>query len=154
VWISWPVKAALLLVAANAFAHPVTDCFFEAGERYNIDPLLLWSIGKTESGFNSRAINRNSGSYDIGIMQINSAWLPTLSRYGILPASLYDPCTNIRVGAWILAQNIRRHGYNWKAVGAYNAATPSKQVIYARKVLSLAHRTAQQAVVQSVRGGP
>lgn len=151
--ISWLAKVSLIVVSGTALAHPVTDCFIEAGQRYSIDPVLLWSIGKTESGFNPKATNQNTGSHDIGIMQINSRWLPTLSQYGITQASLYDTCTNIRVGAWILAQNIRRHGYNWKAVGAYNAATPAKQVIYARKVLSLAHRAKQKVAEQQHKEG-
>ena len=38
------------------------------------------------------------------------------------------------VGAWILASNVRRFGPNWKAVGAYNAVTPSKQLVYASAI--------------------
>jgi len=117
----------------------------QAGARYQIDPLLIWSIAKTESGFNANAIGRNENkSYDIGMMQINSGWLPTLARYGIAERHLYDPCTNIQVGTWILAQNVQKFGYNWKAVGAYNAASEHKRVAYARKVLSLAHKTAER----------
>jgi soluble lytic murein transglycosylase-like protein len=63
-------------------------------------------------------------------MQINSAWLNTLSRFGIAGHDLMGACTNIHVGAWILAKNIGAHGSTWKAVGAYNASTPSKQMTY------------------------
>ena len=47
---------------------------------------------------------------------------------------LLDPCINTHVGAWILAQNIRRHGYGWDAVGAYNARSPVKRNAYAHRV--------------------
>jgi hypothetical protein len=53
-------------------------------------------------------------------MQINDAWLPALARFGIAESHLFDACINVHVGAWILADNIRRHGYGWEAVGAYN----------------------------------
>ncbi|MDK9702572.1 MAG: lytic transglycosylase domain-containing protein [Sulfuritalea sp.] len=142
---------ALLLLALGtaARAHPMTECMEGAGARYHINPVLLWSIAKVESSFSPLAENKNpNGTTDIGVMQINSAWLPTLKRYGIDRQALQDPCTNIYVGAWILAQNIRRYGYNWEAVGAYNATTQAKRVNYARKVLSLAQRAGEK-----VRGG-
>jgi soluble lytic murein transglycosylase-like protein len=134
---------AALSMAAGA--HPTTECIKQAGARYQIDPLLIWSIAKTESGFKADAIGRNKNkSYDIGMMQINSGWLPTLARHGITERHLYDPCTNIQVGTWILAQNVQKFGYNWKAVGAYNAVSENKRIAYARKVLSLAHKTAER----------
>lgn len=133
----------------TTLAHPMTQCMEGAGTRYRINPVLLWSIAKIESGFSPSAENKNTnGSTDIGVMQINSAWLPTLKRYGIDREALRDPCTNIYVGAWILAQNIQRYGYNWEAVGAYNARTQSKRVTYAKKVLSQAHRASER-----LRGG-
>ena len=56
-------------------------CFEEAGSQYGISPQLLWSIAKTESNFNPRAINRNSnGTYDYGLMQINSSWAKRLGQ--------------------------------------------------------------------------
>jgi soluble lytic murein transglycosylase-like protein len=73
-------------------------------------------------------------------MQINSQWLPVLQRYGIDQRMLFDACVSTYVGAWVLAQNIRRHGYTWTAVGAYNASSPTKRVAYARKVAAVLQR--------------
>lgn len=116
----------------------INTCFIQAGYTYGIHPNVLWAIAKVESGFNLRAINKNAnGTFDIGIMQINSSWLPTLKRYGVISRAedlIYNPCLNIYVGAWVLAQCISKYGYNWTAVGCYNAITPEKRVKYARKV--------------------
>lgn len=113
-------------------------CTWEAvAAKYRLNPYLLFAIAKTESGLKPLVKSKPNadGSYDIGLMQINSSWLPKLSRYGITEASLYDSCINLDVGAWILAENMGRLGNTWNAVGAYNAKSPDKRVVYARKVL-------------------
>lgn len=128
------------IIFISALFVPFTaysTCFDQASKRYGIHPDLLRAISKVESGGNVKAINRNgNGSRDIGHMQINSTWLPTLKRYGITEQSLFDPCTNTLVGAWVLAKNFRQLGYNWNAIGAYNAKSKDKREIYAQKVAS------------------
>lgn len=113
------------------------DCFKQAAQRYAVPVQLLEAIALQESGGNVHAINRNSnGSFDMGLMQINSAWLPTLKRHGIVAQHLWDPCVNVLVGAWILSDNFSRLGYTTQGLGAYNAVSPYKREIYARQVLS------------------
>jgi soluble lytic murein transglycosylase-like protein len=125
-----------VLAATGLHASPARACWEEAGLRYGVNPTLLYAIARTESGMNPNAINRNrNGSYDLGLMQINSRWFPTLRRYGIDEQQLRQPCVSIHVGAWILAQNMRRLGNSWEAVGAYNATQPGQRLIYARRVL-------------------
>jgi soluble lytic murein transglycosylase-like protein len=113
--------AALLSLPAHAFA-----CWDEAGQRYGISPQILYAIARVESHLNPQAINlthrQRTGTYDIGLMQINSSNLPALARHGITEKDLYDACTSIHVGAWLLAKTLSRHGLNWDGVGAYNAA--------------------------------
>ena len=113
---------ALLLFAIVLPAHA---CWQDAAARYGVDARLLYAIAQQESSLRSQAINRShaarTGSVDIGLMQINSRWLPVLDRHGIRETDLLNPCTNLQVGAWILAQSFRRYGATWEAVGAYHA---------------------------------
>lgn len=105
-------------------AEPSSNCWARAGTYYSIDPWLLYSIAQQESRLNPRALNVNAdGTYDIGLMQINSSHLPALAKFGFTEQSLWDPCTNIHVGAWVLRQGMAVFGNNWRAVGAYNAGT-------------------------------
>lgn len=108
-------------------------CFEEAGRLYGVSPLLLWGIAKVESKFNPRAINYNSnGTYDFGVMQINSTWYRILGKE--IWSRLAEPCFNIHVGAWVLAQCVQRYGHTWRAVGCYNASSEKKRVAYAQKI--------------------
>jgi len=128
----WRTVVAVALLIVSQCAHA---CWEEAADRHRVNPYLLYAIAKTESNLNPLAINRNkNGSYDVGLMQINSVWFPTLLRHGISEAQLYQPCVSIHVGAWILAQNMQRLGNSWNAVGAYNAANPVLRERYAIKV--------------------
>jgi soluble lytic murein transglycosylase-like protein len=115
----------LLVVVEFAFAY----CFEEAGRYYGVSPRLLWAIAKVESNFNPKALNRNkNGTYDIGLMQINSRWLPVLRRYGLYDDRLiWEPCYNTFVGAWVLRQCINKYGYNWRAVDCYNKGSRAKE---------------------------
>jgi len=126
---------AFVMFAQIAYGQADNACFEQAAKRYRVSAQLLRSISRVESGGNPAAFHRNAnGSWDIGHMQINSAWLPTLAKYGITKDRLTNPCVNTHVGAWILANNFRRMGYGWNAVGAYNAKSPDKIAAYARKV--------------------
>jgi soluble lytic murein transglycosylase-like protein len=127
------LRYALIFLLAPLWANAA--CFEQAASRYNVPVELLKAISTVESNGNPAATNKNkNGSVDYGNMQINDWWLTKLQPYGITKASLLDPCTNTYVGAWILAQNIATHGATWKAIGAYNAKTEYKRLVYARKV--------------------
>ena len=122
-----PSLATLVTLAALATAPTaVLACWEEAAQHYGVSADLLYAIARVESNLNPQAVNRShiqrTGSYDIGLMQINSSHLATLFRHGIKEADLYEPCTNIRIGAWLLADSFSRRGATWNAVGAYNAA--------------------------------
>lgn len=114
----------------------IERCFVIASVQYQIPTKLLKAIAKIETNFNEYAIHFNTNhTYDIGIMQINSSWLTKLNKVGINQADLLDGCKNIQIGAWILAINIKQHGFTTKAIGAYNSQSKVNQEIYARKVL-------------------
>jgi soluble lytic murein transglycosylase-like protein len=136
----------LLGVATALFgllAH--ADCLDDAAAYQHINSQLVHAIALHESQMWASAVHMNSdGTEDIGLMQVNSRELPGLARYGIRREHLFDACVNAYVGTWILARKIRRFGPTWKAVGAYNASTPWKQLNYANAINRRLQRLGQQ----------
>jgi soluble lytic murein transglycosylase-like protein len=126
----------VFVLAFSLLSAKAATCYEHASARYGVPANLLKAIALQESSGRAQAFNRNpNGTFDMGLMQINSAWLPTLARQGIQPQHLWDPCVSTLVGAWILANNFARLGYNTQGLGAYNAASPHKRERYARQVL-------------------
>ena len=114
------------------------SCFDDAAALFEVPKRVLMAIAKTESNFNPRALHTNKdGSQDIGLMQINSKHLPLLEKYGVRRADLFDACTNIKVGAWVLSSQFERYGKTWRAIGAYNASASNGESFrksYVKKV--------------------
>ncbi|MFS2222966.1 transglycosylase SLT domain-containing protein [Pantoea sp. B65] len=118
------MRATLFFLLLYLIQLPVrATCWEQAGQRYGIEPELLQAIAIVESNLQASARNQNrDGSYDIGLMQINSRHLPLLRNFQISERALLDdPCLSVMTGAWVLAGFIRHYGYSWEAVGAYNA---------------------------------
>ncbi len=136
------VIRTLFLLGLTGFTHGAfgaDHCITQAARHYAIPVELITAIIRTESDFDPLAVNINSsGSEDIGLMQINSEWLPRIAHLGYQREALFDPCVNVLVGSWILAQEIDRFGYNWEAVGAYNAGPSAhrskRRAWYAQRV--------------------
>lgn len=134
------LKSVLLSVLMGAH-QAWAGCWDEVARRYDIEPELLQAIAAVESGYQAGAMNtaNSDGSRDIGLMQINSMHLPRLARQGITEQRLLsEPCLSVEVAASILAEFIQRFGYNWTAVGSYNAgAAPEREASrlrYAEKI--------------------
>ncbi|WP_440030371.1 type III secretion system invasion protein IagB [Chromobacterium amazonense] len=127
---------ALLLCTGAARA----GCWDRAGAMYSIAPELLYAIAEEESALNPTAVGHNrDGSRDLGLMQINSRHLLRLQKLGISETQLLqDSCLSIIIGASILSDMMKRYGYSWEAVGAYNAGTAADRYAlrmrYAKRV--------------------
>ncbi|MFI3270739.1 MAG: lytic transglycosylase domain-containing protein [Pseudomonadota bacterium] len=143
----------LLMTAQSAFGHDWESSFREPCQEFKIPIELAMAIAKHESGFNPWAINiagkgflptskaeaqvlikqaqQRKQSFDVGLMQINNWWL---ERLHISPEIALLPQNNIRLGLWILAQEIQRYGFSWQAVGAYHSPHKKRQQVYAYAV--------------------
>lgn len=112
--------------------------YVQAGERFGLDPQLLWAIAYKESRHTPHIISKSNknGSYDIGIMQINSSHLPRLKKqYGITKKDLLNPQINIFVGAEILKMCFDRYDNIQNAITCYNGRIKNNS--YGKEVLQI-----------------
>ncbi len=114
-------------------------CFMAAEATYGINARVLWSISRHESGHNPVAVNRNkNGTVDYCHMQINSGWQRAIGKENW--RKLSDKCYCTMVGAWVLAHCIKKHGYNWEAIGCYNSPNRARGISYAQKIHAILRR--------------
>ena len=141
-----PVLIRIILLVLLTSSYAQAFCFKMAGEKYGISPVLLEAIAQVESNLNPKAVNHNkNGSYDFGLMQINTCWQKTLGDdYW---NELADPCYNVIVGAWILRQCFDRYGYSWDSVACYNIGKPVNRTTGIKREKAMRYvKKVQQAI--------
>ena len=135
------------------------DTFFEAPcAKYDVPKPLALAIARQESGWQPWILNisgkdihprtreeamryaswamQAGRSFDVGLMQVNSYWI---RKYGWPLHLVLEPENNVKIGIWILAQEIRKHGLNWKAVAYYHTPlhkNPERGRRYAHAVVA------------------
>ena len=158
-----PLFMELFCLSAHANAlldrQESIDALFDAPcAAYQVPKVLALAIARQESGYHPWIINiacrdvrprsmeealrvatwayQNGKSFDVGIMQVNVYWI---KKYRWPLDQVLDPANNVKIGVWILANEIRRHGLNWKAVAYYHTPlhrNPERGRAYALAVVS------------------
>ena len=116
--------AAFAAKTAINHIYPVAykDYILKYAKEYDIDPYLLTAIIKVESRFDKNAASHKGA---IGLMQLTEPtafWIAeSMGDESFTADDLYEPETNIKMGAWYV-NNIRREfGYIELVLAAYNA---------------------------------
>lgn len=115
----------------------LNQCISKSSQVFDIQPIMLKTIIAVEGGRVGTASRNTNGSYDMGVMQVNTIHLNSISReLGYSWKDLvFNPCKNIHAGAWILSKRIKEEPSRpWLAVGNYHSKTPGKRVAYLRKI--------------------
>ncbi|MBK5206759.1 MAG: lytic transglycosylase domain-containing protein [Polaromonas sp.] len=112
----------------------------EAGSRTGVDPLLILAVMAVESSFNPIAESVVGAK---GLMQVMPRYhQDKLNALGG-EAAVFDPMTNIMVGARILKDAVRRGGGLMPGLQLYNGAFSDQSQQYAQKVMAVKARLQQ-----------
>lgn len=112
----------------------------------------LWGLRDQEAGWIGAEVRNTNGSYDLGPMQVNSAWVPKIAvLVGRSPVEVRswlvsDPCFNADAARWLFLTALRTTGDFWKAVGVYHSPTAWRQRRYALRVAGHMQRRFGQGI--------
>jgi soluble lytic murein transglycosylase-like protein len=119
------------------FFHDVSmTCINQAAVQNAVPAELILAIITVEGGRNGIAMPNKNGSFDLGVMQVNTAWGSDIKSQGYTLNDIqYDSCKNIAFGTWILNQCIKGDSNLDAAIGDYHSHTPVLNTAYSQKVL-------------------
>ena len=124
---------------------------YELCEELDVPYTLVLGVMEVESYFHTDALREGRTADMVGIMQINSRYLPShYQKYGVDNA--YEPKDNITIGVNMLADSIRRNGVTY-ALMEYNMGIVNMRkkresgivsTSYTRKVLAAQEKYEEQ----------
>jgi hypothetical protein len=126
-----------------ALTEPVA-CSILAALKYELPVNVLLAVAGQEAGRPGQWVRNSNGTYDVGPMQFNTAYLRELARYGIEPGDVeVAGCYSYELAAWRIRGHLRNDsGDLWTRVANYHSRTPS---INARYRLQIMRRSAYWA---------
>lgn len=120
-------------VSSSALTAPMARAQ-RSGRELGIDPLLIVAVMAIESSFNPLAESTVGAQ---GLMQVIPRFHMDKIGDSAGPDALFDPDTNVRVGALVIKEGLRRYGSLTRALQYYGGALSDPGSRYARKVLAM-----------------
>jgi hypothetical protein len=124
---------------------PFLACMALVASLDRLPPRVLPSIAAVEDGRIGLASPDPDGSYDLGVMQVNTRWLPVIATSmhakieTVRTRLLMDPCFNISAAGAILRTYLDQdQGHLMQAIGDYHSHTPLLHQRYQLQVLNAA----------------
>lgn len=101
----------------------------------------LWGLRDQEGGWIGAQVPNANGSHDLGPLQVNSFWVPKLSKLTghrqeqVRGWLISDPCFNVQAARWIFLSALNVTKDYWSAVGVYHSPTGWRQRRYVASVV-------------------
>jgi hypothetical protein len=107
-------------------------CALSAAVKYEVPANLLLAVAEKEAGKPGQWVRNANGTYDVGPLQFNTAYLADLARYGITANAVAAAgCYSFDLAAWRLRRHLRNDpGDLWTKAAHYHSRTPKCNILY------------------------
>jgi hypothetical protein len=122
-------------------------CMMTVSAVAHLPPRILPVIAHIEGGRAGLVQPDTNGTFDLGVMQVNTIWVGPIARRAHLPPAVAeaklvsDPCFNIAAAALILRVYLAEtHGAILPAIGDYHSHMPALNRAYVEEAEAQADR--------------
>lgn len=107
-------------------------CAVSAAVKYQVPANIVLAVAAKEGGKPGQWVRNANGTYDVGPMQFNTAYLRELARYGITADDVAAKgCYSFELAAWRLRGHIKNDkGDLWTRAANYHSRTPRYNTSY------------------------
>lgn len=107
-------------------------CSIAAAIKYEVPANILLAVAEKEGGKPGQWVRNSNGTYDVGPMQFNTAYLRDLARYGITADEVAaSGCYAYDLAAWRLRMHLRHDkGDLWTKAANYHSRIPQYNMVY------------------------
>lgn len=113
-----------IFVKKVIFPYRYKEIVDNYSNKYDLDPLLVLAVIKTESNFNTEAESVKGAKGLMQIMDTTGSWIADkVGIEGFYSSMLYDPEINIQFGCWYLDNLLLEFDDLSLALAAYNGGS-------------------------------
>ena len=112
-------------------------CSVEAAIHYDMAADLIYAVSLNEGGKSDSKVKNTNGTFDLGFMQFNTAYLKTLQKDGITKDDVMKSnCYPFHLAAWRIKQHINENTGDdlLSKVAYYHSRTPVYNARYRQKL--------------------
>ena len=140
---------SLLLLATPVWNAHAADlpmerisCSIAAAVKYQIPVNAMLAVAEQEGGRPGLRMRNSNGTFDVGSMQMNTAYLRELRRFGIEERDVAGPgCYPYDLAAWRLRKHLTEdRGDIWTRIANYHSRTPEHNARYRASLIRRATR--------------
>ena len=119
-------------------------CSISAAVKYEVPVNIVLAVAEKEGGKPGQWVRNSNGTYDVGPMQFNTAYLGNLTRYGITAGDVAAAgCYSFDLAAWRLRMHIRNDkGDIWTKAANYHSRTSQYNAVYRADLMRKASKWA------------